>query len=602
MSELMHDQSTVQEPSVVEVRRNAGLAGAVGGVASIVAILYLSRAAASGAWLDWALCLVMGAVAAAYLQAFVDARTPLLVADALGVRVRQGRAWHGMPWADVEAVETRARHGFTDGWLEVFPRDGEPVSVPLSLSTRVVGDEGDLTGALLDLAGDTVEVVEIVDEVEDAPDSPDSVAGVNGDSDDDPAPDALDPLAVTAPEAPQVSQVSPASADDHPDVDRERLWDPRPSLARGITALSARLRRTPADTSADSADSPAVEDAPDVRTRASEPALPVASATPSPLRDPVPAARVEIRSDLTLGANALRLDPAETEDGSGRGELPEARELRRPGSVSLFEDTVAWGPTVSPIARAGEPVEPIVIEDFPVEPAVDPVIGPELAAARTRLGLSVDQLADRTRIRPHVIESIEVDDFAPCGGDFYARGHLRTLARVLGADVAPLLAAYDERYADAPINPRRVFEAELATGPNGGIRGTRGGPNWSVLVAAVMVLVLAWSVARLVMDGPTALNDAPPLNGSGGIVAAGDPVPVVLDAAGGGAAVKVVDGTGRTVFDGDLAFGQTRVLRKVVTPVRVTSSDGSLKITLADGKPVEVGKTGSRSSRTFDTP
>ena len=159
----------------------------------------------------------------------------------------------------------------------------------------------------------------------------------------------------------------------------------------------------------------------------------------------------------------------------------------------------------------------MVIDDFAVEPAEDPVIGPELAAARTRLGLSVDQLADRTRIRPHVIESIEVDDFAPCGGDFYARGHLRTLARVLGIDVAPLLTAYDDRYADAPINPRRVFEAELATGASGSIRGTRGGPNWSVLIAAVMALVLAWSIARLVMDSPVELRGAPPvLNGSAG--------------------------------------------------------------------------------------
>ncbi len=92
------------------------------------------------------------------------------------------------------------------------------------------------------------------------------------------------------------------------------------------------------------------------------------------------------------------------------------------------------------------------------------MVGPQLAAARERLRLSVDQLADRTRIRPHVIEAIEIDDFAPCGGDFYARGHLRTLARVLGVDVAPLLATYDDKYADAPIDPRRVFEAELATG------------------------------------------------------------------------------------------------------------------------------------------
>ena len=75
---------------------------------------------------------------------------------------------------------------------------------------------------------------------------------------------------------------------------------------------------------------------------------------------------------------------------------------------------------------------------------------------------------------------------------------------MLGTDVTPLLAHYDERYADAPINPRRVFEAELGSG--GAIRATRGGPNWSVLIAAVMALVLAWSVARLITDSPVELR------------------------------------------------------------------------------------------------
>src|SRR5690606_26008281 len=160
---------------------------------------------------------------------------------------------------------------------------------------------------------------------------------------------------------------------------------------------------------------------------------------------------------------------------------------------------------------------------------------------------------------------------------FYARGHLRTLARVLGMDPVPLLAAHDERYAHAPINARRVFEAELATGANGSIRGTRGGPNWSVLVAVVMALVLCWSVARLVMDTPPDLRDnTPVLNGSGGPEGAGaaplaDPVPVVLDATSGGARVVVRDGAGEIAFTGSLAAGQVREI-KVAPPVRVQSS------------------------------
>src|SRR6185436_13760110 len=203
------------------------------------------------------------------------------------------------------------------------------------------------------------------------------------------------------------------------------------------------------------------------------------------------------------------------------------------GSVELeVEGWSSYGEEVRPVVVTGDLLETIVVDDFAIEPADEPVIGPAFAAARSTLGLTVDQLAERTRIRPHVIESIEVDDFVPCGGDFYARGHIRTLARILGVDAAPLLASYDERYADAPVNPRRVFEAELAH--SGGIRATRGGPNWSVLVAAVMALVLAWSIARLVMDGPVDLRDEPVLNGSGGPngqgAAPAPKVPVVVSA------------------------------------------------------------------------
>jgi hypothetical protein len=313
----------------------------------------------------------------------------------------------------------------------------------------------------------------------------------------------------------------------------------------------------------------------------------VASPTPAALRESTAARRSEVTRQVEVDV-----------------EEPEGRELRRPGRVSLVEETQSWGDRVRAIARPGEPVEPLVLDDFEVEPAEDPVIGPELAAARTRLGLSVDQLAERTRIRPHVIEAVEVDDFEPCGGDFYARGHLRTLARVLGIDVAPLLASYDERYAHAPINPRRVFEAELATGANGSIRGTRGGPNWSVLVAVVMALVLAWSIARLVMDTPPELRGATPvLNGSGGPDGAGnaptaDPVPVVVTAASGGAQVVVRDARGEIVFKGNLAVGQTREL-KASPPVRVQSTDGAVTVSLAGGEARPVGEPGVAGQGTF---
>lgn len=70
-------------------------------------------------------------------------------------------------------------------------------------------------------------------------------------------------------------------------------------------------------------------------------------------------------------------------------------------------------------------------------------IGGILAEARQAAGLSVSDVSARTRIRAALIRAIEADDFAPCGGDFYARGHIRAIARAVGTDSRPLIADYD---------------------------------------------------------------------------------------------------------------------------------------------------------------
>jgi hypothetical protein len=545
-TETGEHESLAVAPDAVEVRRSAAVAAGVGLTASAVAIAYLGRATQTGSVLDWAFVVAMGLLGAYWLVGLVDARTPLLVADAQGIRIRLGRTWRGLPWTAVHHVEHTPRQGLLrDGRLVVVPHNlelieaeltgtgkrhtsisrllhGAPFAVPLGLSTRVIGADGDLTEALGRVARDASQIVVLEPEVADVED--------------------------TAP-------VEPAESVDAPDA-------------------------------ADAAGEPEPELVVEAEVEAAEPVV-IASPTPAALRETGPARRSEVRREVVVDEDE-----------------PEGRELRRPGRVSLVEETQSWGDRVRAIARPGEPVEPLVLDDFEVEPAEDPVIGPELTAARTRLGLSVDQLADRTRIRPHVIEAVEVDDFEPCGGDFYARGHLRTLARVLGIDVAPLLASYDERYARAPINPRRVFEAELATGAHGSIRGTRGGPNWSVLVAVVMALVLAWSIARLVMDTPPELRGATPvLNGSGGPQGAGnaplaEPVAVVVTAASGGAQVVVRDGAGEQVFKGNLAVGQTRELQ-ASPPVRVMSSDGAVTVSLAGGEARPVGEPGVAGQGTF---
>ncbi|HEY4463000.1 MAG TPA: helix-turn-helix transcriptional regulator [Streptosporangiaceae bacterium] len=70
-------------------------------------------------------------------------------------------------------------------------------------------------------------------------------------------------------------------------------------------------------------------------------------------------------------------------------------------------------------------------------------IGAVLAEARRRSGLTVGDLSRQTRIREAIIHGIEWDDFSACGGDFYARGHIRAIAHAVGADPGPLIEEYD---------------------------------------------------------------------------------------------------------------------------------------------------------------
>ena len=74
-------------------------------------------------------------------------------------------------------------------------------------------------------------------------------------------------------------------------------------------------------------------------------------------------------------------------------------------------------------------------------------VGKALAEARTRAGLSVAEISERTRIRESVILGIERDDYDACGGDLFVRGYVRVIADAVGVDAQPLISVYDETHS-----------------------------------------------------------------------------------------------------------------------------------------------------------
>jgi transcriptional regulator with XRE-family HTH domain len=121
-------------------------------------------------------------------------------------------------------------------------------------------------------------------------------------------------------------------------------------------------------------------------------------------------------------------------------------------------------------------------------------IGGTLAQARRDAGLSVAQVSERTRIREAIIRGIEQDDYSGCGGDFYARGHIRSIAQAVGADPAPLIREYD-----ATLRAPQEMTAADALRPNMPIRAvSRHGPNWTAILAVVLLAGLGFLGYRVV--------------------------------------------------------------------------------------------------------
>jgi cytoskeletal protein RodZ len=61
-------------------------------------------------------------------------------------------------------------------------------------------------------------------------------------------------------------------------------------------------------------------------------------------------------------------------------------------------------------------------------------VGILLRQARGAAGFTVERLATKTNLRPAVIEDLENDNFSSAGGLAYARGHIRSISRVLKID------------------------------------------------------------------------------------------------------------------------------------------------------------------------
>ncbi|WP_369262742.1 helix-turn-helix domain-containing protein [Streptomyces sp. R35] len=235
-------------------------------------------------------------------------------------------------------------------------------------------------------------------------------------------------------------------------------------------------------------------------------------------------------------------------------------------------------------------------------------IGRALRQARIDAGLTVDDVSNATRVRIAIVHAIEQDDFAPCGGDVYARGHIRTLARAVRLDPAPLLARYDADHGGrpAPTPAAPLFEAER-------IRPERRGPNWTAAMVAAIVAVIGF-VGFTVVKGsggddtktqvaegstPTTSTSASPKSEtskpadpkpdpSDSAIAAApqDKVTVQVSAADGRSWISAKDHNGRMLFDGLLKKGDSKTFQDSSKINLILGDAGAIQL-YVNGKKIE---------------
>jgi cytoskeletal protein RodZ len=133
-------------------------------------------------------------------------------------------------------------------------------------------------------------------------------------------------------------------------------------------------------------------------------------------------------------------------------------------------------------------------------------IGEALAQARGQAGLTVTEVSQRTRIKETIISGIEDDDYSACGGDFYARANIRSIAKAVGADPEPLIREYDEVHRAPGVLSAASLD-ELFTSAQESGRRRR---SWIPVLGLALVIMLGIAGYVFFLSGPPHAASTPP--------------------------------------------------------------------------------------------
>ena len=237
-------------------------------------------------------------------------------------------------------------------------------------------------------------------------------------------------------------------------------------------------------------------------------------------------------------------------------------------------------------------------------------LGEFIQGARESAGLSIDELAERTSIRAGLIREIENNNFVHCGGDTYARGHLRNIAAIISVDAQTLIDLYNKEHS----SELRKIHDMLVENNVTKIPTERKTVSWKSLAIASVVLLASVAGGQIIISNsrttvtptvstsPTATASAEPsptqTQTTEVVPSASGELSLTISAARGNSNIDVVIG-GASLYKGPLFQGETKSFSAPNAISIYLSNAGDLDLTLNGEKIAPLGARNEEIRKTF---
>jgi len=130
-------------------------------------------------------------------------------------------------------------------------------------------------------------------------------------------------------------------------------------------------------------------------------------------------------------------------------------------------------------------------------------LGALITKSRTDARLTIEDLAKVTNIPSTLLRDMENDNFKKCGGETYARGHLRNIAAKLGIDERVFLDLFEVEVT-APTKPiRELLNENNVTMPYQEPKRI----SWKVLAAGSAAALVLFAGAQIIFSNMNSVKD-----------------------------------------------------------------------------------------------